>query len=83
MNKWMIEHGVVFAAGHKGEASQVGEHSPRAILSIEPEQGAFLRELVRREVARDGSFAPFAVPFGSARCLGCQTSRAIGNCEPG
>ena len=54
LDERMIEHGVLFAAGHKGEASQIGEHGPGAILSIEPQQGAFLRELVRREVARDG-----------------------------
>ena len=54
LDERMIEHRVLFPAGDKGEASQVGEHSPGAILSIEPEQGAFPRELVRREVARDG-----------------------------
>lgn len=40
-----------------GEASQIGEHGPGAIVSVEPEQGALRRTLVRREVARDGSFA--------------------------
>ena len=49
----MIKHRVLFAAGHIGEASQVGEHGPRAILTVEPEQGASLRKLVRREVAQD------------------------------
>jgi len=43
----MIQHGVLFAARNAGETSQVGEHGPRAILSVEPEQGALLRELVR------------------------------------
>jgi hypothetical protein len=50
----VIEGGVVFAAGHKSEASQVGERSRSAILSIEPKQGAFSRKLARCEVARDG-----------------------------
>jgi hypothetical protein len=54
LDKRMIEHRVVFATGHKGEASQVRKHGPGAILSIEPEQGAFLGELVRREVTIDG-----------------------------
>ena len=46
LDERMIEHGVLFATGHKGEASQIGKHSPRAILAIEPEQGRALRELV-------------------------------------
>jgi hypothetical protein len=52
LNEGMIKHRVLFAAGHKGEARQVGEHSPSAILSIEPEQGAFSWELVRRKARR-------------------------------
>ena len=32
----MIEHTVFFATGHKGEASEIGEHGPGAILSIKP-----------------------------------------------
>ena len=35
------------------EASQVEEDSPSAILPIEPQQGAFLWKLVRREVTLD------------------------------
>jgi hypothetical protein len=54
LDERMIKHGVLFAAGHKGEASQIGEHSPGAILTVEPQQGAFLRKLVRREVATNG-----------------------------
>ncbi len=53
LDERMIKHGVLFATGHKGEASQVGQHGPGAILSIEPEEGEPLWELVRREVARD------------------------------
>jgi len=42
LDKRMIEHRVLFAARHIGEAGQVGEHGPGAILSVEPEQGARL-----------------------------------------
>ena len=54
LDERMIEHCVLFAAGHKGEASQVRQHGPSAVLAIEPEQGAFLQELVCSEVATDG-----------------------------
>ena len=54
LHERMIEHCVFFASGHKGEASQIGEHGPSAILSIKPQQGALRRKLVRREVSRDG-----------------------------
>jgi hypothetical protein len=53
LDERMIEHRVLFAACHNGEASQVGEHGPGAILSSELEQGAFPRELVRCEVTTD------------------------------
>jgi hypothetical protein len=36
LDEWVIEHRVVFASGHKGEASQVSQHGPCAILAIEP-----------------------------------------------
>jgi hypothetical protein len=36
-----------------GEASQIGEHGPRAILSVEPQQGALLWDLMRCEVTCD------------------------------
>ena len=50
----MIEHGVLFAAGYKGEPSQIGEHGSRPILSIKPQQGARLGKAVRGEVLIDG-----------------------------
>src|SRR5258708_2627055 len=53
LNERVVEHGVLFAAGHKHEASEIGEDSPCAILAVEPQQGARLRKLVRGEVARD------------------------------
>ncbi len=53
LNEWMIEHRVLFAAGHKGETRQIGEDGPGAILSIEPQQDTLLWNLVRCEVAPD------------------------------
>jgi hypothetical protein len=50
----MIQHGVLFAAHHEREASQIRKHGPGAILSIEPQQGTLLRELVPSRVATDG-----------------------------
>ena len=51
LHERMIEHCVFFASGHKGEASQIGEHGPSAILSIKPQQGALRRKLVRASIA--------------------------------
>src|SRR5712691_2923656 len=53
LNERMIQHAVLFATGHKGKASHIGEHSPGAILAVEPQQGALLWDLVRCEVARN------------------------------
>ena len=50
----MIKHAVLFAAGHEGEARQIGENRSRAILAVQPQQGALFRQLVRREVASNG-----------------------------
>src|SRR5260370_29630936 len=54
LDKRMIKRGVVLAASHEGEADQIGEHGPGAILSVKPKQGALRRKLVRCAVARDG-----------------------------
>jgi hypothetical protein len=54
LDKRMIKHGVLFAARHVGEAGQISKHSSRAILSVEPEQGALCRELVCGEIPIDG-----------------------------
>jgi hypothetical protein len=54
----LIQHSVLFAAHHKREASQVGEHRPGAILPIQSQQGALLGKLVRSEVASDGGESP-------------------------
>src|SRR6266699_541617 len=54
LNERMVEHRVLFAAGHKGEASQISKQGSRAILAVEPEQGALWQELVYREIPVDG-----------------------------
>src|SRR5712692_1055566 len=53
LNERMVEHTVVFAAGHKREACHIGEHRPRPILTVESEQGMRLWKLVRCEIAHD------------------------------
>jgi hypothetical protein len=53
LDERMIEHAILFAAGHIGEASQICQHGPGPILPVEPQQGTRLRRLVRGEVARD------------------------------
>src|SRR5579875_790738 len=40
LHERMIEGTVLLAASHEGEAGQIGEDGPRAILSIEAQQGA-------------------------------------------
>src|SRR5712691_12204500 len=42
LDERMIEHGVLFASCHEGEASEICQHGPGAILSVEPKQGASL-----------------------------------------
>ena len=54
LHKRMIQHGVVFATHHEGEACQIGEHRPGAILPIEPDQRALLLQLVCCQVPTDG-----------------------------
>jgi hypothetical protein len=54
LDERMIKDCVLFASGHKGEANQVGEDGSGAILSVKPEQGALLWELVRSLIATDG-----------------------------
>src|SRR5690348_6535739 len=49
----MIEHAVLFPSGHESKTSQIGEHRPGAILSVEPEQSTLRWDLVRSELARD------------------------------
>src|SRR5512135_1569800 len=51
LDERMIQHRILFAAHHEREASQICKHGPGAILPIQPQQGALLRELMRSEVA--------------------------------
>jgi hypothetical protein len=53
LDERMIQDAIFFATGHEREPSEIRTYSSRAILSIEPEQGAGLWELVRGEIARD------------------------------
>jgi hypothetical protein len=78
----MIEDGVLFAARHKGEASQIGEGGSSAILPIEPEQRICRWELVRGEIATNGPEALTQFHAARDRCHDCQTYQASGNCEP-
>lgn len=54
LNERVIQHAVLVAAHDKGEASQIGEHSSQAILSVKPHQRALLEKLMSREVACEG-----------------------------
>ena len=47
LHERMIEDGVLLAAGHEGEARQIGEDRSRAILAKDMQQGAPFRQLVR------------------------------------
>src|SRR5260370_40311080 len=53
LDEWMSGQRVLFATRNKGEAREIGEHGPGAILSVEPKQGTRLWDLVCCEVARD------------------------------
>src|SRR5512135_384926 len=54
LNERVSKHCVLFAAGHKGEASQICQDSPGAILSVEPQQGTLFWELVCSLIATNG-----------------------------
>ena len=41
LDERVIEHRVLFAASHEGEAREITEYGPCAILPIEPEQATF------------------------------------------
>src|SRR5258708_24646852 len=45
-----LQHCVVFAARHIGEACQIGDDSPRAILPIQPQQDQLLWQAIRLAV---------------------------------
>lgn len=52
LHERMIKHTALFAAGHEREASEIGEYGPGAILSVEPQQGASLRNRVQTADAK-------------------------------
>jgi hypothetical protein len=49
LNQRMIEQVIVFAAGHKREASHISEHSSIAILPVKAQQGAFSTDGVAKQ----------------------------------
>jgi hypothetical protein len=53
LDSGMVQQQIVFPPHHVSQASQISEDSPGAILPIESQEGTFLRELVRGEVAPD------------------------------
>src|SRR5258708_31447542 len=57
LDEWMIEHRVLFATRHKGEASEIREPCPAAIWSVWPNQGTPLWDLVCRQVTGDSRAA--------------------------
>jgi hypothetical protein len=61
LNLRMIEQAIVFPTGHKRKTSEIGEYRPVAILSIEPQQRAFLWKVVGRQIPtnRGDPFAQF------------------------
>ncbi len=78
----MIEYAVLLAACHKGEASQVHQHSPGAILAIEPEQGAFSRELMRCKIPTDGREALTQFLAVASVASIAKTAEPTFNCGP-
>jgi hypothetical protein len=54
LNERMIEQVIVFATGHKREPSHIREHCPIPILSVEPQQGAFLWEPIGSQILTNG-----------------------------
>src|SRR5262249_24466628 len=54
LNQRMIKQVIIFATGHKREASHIGEHYPVAILAIEAQQRAFWWMLVCRQIPPNG-----------------------------
>jgi hypothetical protein len=54
LNQRMIEQAIGFVAGHKREASHIGQHGSRAVLPIEPQQRAFWWEVVGCQIPANG-----------------------------
>src|SRR5260370_442611 len=52
LNERVVEHGVLFAAGHKHEASEIGEDTPCPICAGGPQRGARVGRRVRGGVGR-------------------------------
>jgi len=82
----MIEQVIVFAARHKRERGHIGEHGPIAILPVEPQQRAFLRKMVGRQIPTNGhkplaQFLPIPpVPAIAKRAQPLMTVRLRNRC---
>src|SRR4030095_5738959 len=77
----MIKDRVVFATNHEGEASQIREHRSCPILSIKSQQSALFGQLMRCEVAFDGSDPPAqSAPISSIASVakGAEPLEAVG-----
>jgi hypothetical protein len=83
LHERVVEHRVVFAAGHEREAYQIREHRPGAILAIESQQGAFLRKLVCSQIPTQGRerLSQF-LPLPSIAPV-AKRAQPTFNCEPG
>ncbi len=55
LDEGMVEHAVLFASGHESKTCEIAEHRSRAILAVKPNQGARGIELIRFEIATNGS----------------------------
>jgi hypothetical protein len=53
LDERVVEYRVLLSAGHVGETSQVCQHGPGAILSVESQQSTRLWDLVHCEVTRN------------------------------
>jgi hypothetical protein len=74
LDERVIEHGVVFATRYKAEAGQIREYGPSAILSIEPQQGALMGELIHSEIATNGREAlPQFLPVATIAAIAKRT----------
>jgi hypothetical protein len=53
-----IQHGVVFAAYHRGETCQIGKDGSRAILPIQPQHDSLLWQAMGLAVELNGGHRP-------------------------
>ena len=86
LDRGAIQHGRVLAAPHARKASQIGDAGTRPLVSIQPQQGALLRELVQSLGATDGPEGLAQVRPGApvaAVATGAEPLVAVGLAEDG